>query len=117
MKKKKICFVTGTRADYGLLSTLIKKIQLSNYFNVQTIVTGAHLTEEHGLTINEISNDGVDINAEVHMLLSSDSDVGIAKSLGLGIIGFADALSKLKPEKDFITNLKKKKSGLFYFYL
>lgn len=98
MKKKKICFVTGTRAEYGLLKSLIKKIKLSRQFELQIIVTGSHLTKDHGCTINEIYDDGLDINAEVQMLLSSDSDVGIAKSLGLGIIGFADVLQRLSPD-------------------
>ena len=98
MKKKKICFVTGTRAEYGLLRSLIKKIKRSNQFQLQIIATGSHLTEEHGYTLREIYDDDLEVDAQVQMLLSSDSDVGVAKSLGLGIIGLADALQRLKPD-------------------
>ncbi len=96
--KRKICVVTGTRAEYGLLRWIIKGIKNSLSLELQLIVTGMHLSPEFGLTIKEILNDGHYVDKKVEMLLSSDSSVGICKSIGLGIIGFADALNELDPD-------------------
>ena len=95
---RKICVVTGTRADYGLLCCLMKKIQADPSLLLQVIVTGMHLSPEFGLTYKNIEQDGFSIDQKVEMLLSSDTPVGIAKSIGLGVIGFADALEKLQPD-------------------
>ncbi|WP_442594285.1 UDP-N-acetylglucosamine 2-epimerase [Neobacillus sp. D3-1R] len=95
---RKICVVTGTRAEYGLLYWLMKEIQMDNELELQIIVTGMHLSPEFGLTYQSILQDGFQIDEKVEMLLSSDSAVGITKSIGLGTIGFADALDKLKPD-------------------
>ena len=95
---RKICVVTGTRAEYGLLYWLMKEIASDPALELQIIVTGMHLSPEFGLTFREIEQDGFTIDARVEMLLSSDSPVGIAKSIGLGVIGFADAVDRLKPE-------------------
>lgn len=95
---RKICIVTGTRAEYGLLYWLMKEIQADNEFQLQIIATGMHLSPEFGLTFRTIEEDGFTIDAKVEMLLSSDTPVGIAKSIGLGVIGFADALESLKPD-------------------
>lgn len=98
MTKRKICVVTGTRAEYGLLYWLMKEIQLDDELELQIIATGQHLSPEFGLTYKNIEADGFAINAKVEMLLSSDSPVGIAKAIGLGTIGFADALDRLQPD-------------------
>lgn len=98
MTKRKICVVTGTRAEYGLLYWLMKEIQADDELELQIITTGQHLSPEFGLTYKNIAADGFVINAKVEMLLSSDSPVGIAKSVGLGTIGFADALARLQPD-------------------
>lgn len=98
MTKRKICVVTGTRAEYGLLYWLMKEIQADDELELQIIATGQHLSPEFGLTYKNIEADGFAINAKVEMLLSSDSPVGIAKSVGLGTIGFADALARLQPD-------------------
>lgn len=98
MPQRKICIATGTRAEYGLLSLLMKSIQQAPELTLQVIATGMHLSPEFGLTYQEIEQDGFTIDAKVEMLLSSDTPVGIAKSMGLGIIGFADALDKLRPD-------------------
>ncbi len=96
--KRKICVVTGSRAEYGLLKWVIDGIKNSSILELQLIATGMHLSPEFGLTVTEILNDGYNIDKKVEMLLSSDSSVGIAKSIGLGIIGFADALNELDPD-------------------
>lgn len=95
--KRKICVVTGTRAEYGLLYWLMKEIDEDVDLQLQIIVTGMHLSPEFGLTYLQIEADGFAIDAKVEMLLSSDSSVGIAKSIGVGVIGFADALDRLQP--------------------
>ena len=98
MKKKKICVVTGTRAEYGLLRWLMDGIQKSNVLDLQIIATGMHLSPEFGLTYKEIEKDGFTINEKVEMLLSSDTPSAITKSTGLGMIGFSDAFNKLNPD-------------------
>ena len=95
---KTICVVTGTRAEYGLLRWVMEGIQESPLLNLQLVVTGMHLSPEFGLTINEIKNDGFMVDRCVEMLVSSDTPVGITKSIGLGLIGFADAISELEPD-------------------
>jgi UDP-hydrolysing UDP-N-acetyl-D-glucosamine 2-epimerase len=98
MAKRKICVITGSRADYGLLYWLMKEIQTAPELELQLIVTGMHLSPEFGRTYKVIAEDGFAIDAKVEMLLSSDTPAGIAKSIGLGTIGCADALQRLKPE-------------------
>lgn len=96
--KRRICVVTGSRAEYGLLYWLMKEIQASPALELQVVATGMHLSPEFGLTYRGIEEDGFRIDDKVEMLLSSDTPVGIAKSIGLGTIGFADAFARLKPE-------------------
>lgn len=98
MSKCKICVVTGSRAEYGLLYWLMKEIQDDHELALQIIATGMHLSPEFGLTYKVIEEDGFKIDVKVEMLLSSDTSVGIAKSIGLGVIGFADALELLRPD-------------------
>lgn len=98
MAKRKISVVTGSRAEYGLLSVVMKEIQEDPAFNLQVIVTGMHLSPEFGLTYTVIEKDGFVIDARVEMLLSSDTPVGIAKSIGVGVSGFADVFNVLKPD-------------------
>ncbi len=95
---KKIAVFTGTRADYGLLYWLLKDIQASHTLDLQLLVSGMHLSPEFGLTRSTILADGFQIDAQVEMLLSSDSPVGIVKSMGVGLIGFADALDRMNPD-------------------
>ena len=95
---RKICFITGTRAEYGLLRWVMQGIKDDAGLALQIIVTGMHLSPEFGLTYREIEKDGFQIDRKVEMLTSSDTSVGIAKSMGLGMIGFADALDDLKPD-------------------
>lgn len=94
----KICIATGTRAEYGLLKPLIEKISADPLFTLQLLVTGAHLSPEFGLTYKQMETDGLTIDEKVEMLLSSDTPEGITKSMGLGMIGYADALKHLQPD-------------------
>lgn len=95
---RKICVITGTRAEYGLLRWVMQGIKDEPELTLQIIATGMHLSPEFGLTYREIENDGFQIDQKVEMLTSSDTPVGIAKSMGLGLIGFADALDILQPD-------------------
>lgn len=95
---KKVCVVTGNRAEYGLLRLVIEGIKNSMQLQLQLVVTGMHLSSEFGLTIDEIIDDGFPIARKVEMLLSSDTPTGVSKSMGLGVIGFADVLADLKPD-------------------
>lgn len=94
---KKICIITGTRAEYGLLKPLIDKIYKSKDLELQLVVTGMHLSPEFGLTYKEIEEDGYPITSKIEMLLSSDTSVGITKSMGVALIGFADYYEQYKP--------------------
>ena len=94
----KVAVFTGTRAEYGLLYWLMKDIQASKQLKLQVIVSGMHLSPEFGETWRQIEADGFPVDAKVEMLLSSDTPVGVVKSIGLGTIGFADALDRLRPD-------------------
>lgn len=96
--RRKICVVTGSRAEYGLLYWLLKDIAADPELELQVIVTGMHLSPEFGLTYRQIETDGFAIDAKVEMLLSADTPVAVTKSLGLGVIGFADSLDRLSPD-------------------
>jgi GDP/UDP-N,N'-diacetylbacillosamine 2-epimerase (hydrolysing) len=95
---KKILVVTGTRAEYGLLRWVIDGIAKSNLLELQLCATGMHLSPEFGLTYKEIESDCYTIDSKVEMLLSSDTAGGVTKSMGLGLIGFADEFERLKPD-------------------
>ena len=95
---RKICVVTGSRADYGLLHSVMQGISLELELELQIIVTGMHLSEEFGSTVTEIEADGFEIDSKVPTLANSDSPEGIAKSIANGIEGCANAFAKLKPD-------------------
>ncbi len=97
MSKRKICVVTGTRAEYGLLYLLMKAIETDSNLELQLIVTGMHLSSEFGLTYKTIEED-FKIDKKIEMLLSSDTHISISKSMGLAQISFAEAYEDLKPE-------------------
>ena len=98
MDRKKICFFTGSRAEYGLLRPLILKVKNENEFQIQIIASGTHLSPEFGLTYREIEQDGFAIDEKIEMLLSSDTGIGVGKSMGVALIGYSDALNRLKPD-------------------
>lgn len=95
---KKVCVATGSRAEYGLLRPILKKLKSDNEIDLRIVVTGMHLSPEFGFTVNEITNDGFKVDFKNEMLLSSDTDQGIVKSMGVGLIGMADYFSCNKPD-------------------
>lgn len=95
---RKIAVVTGSRAEYGLLYWILHDLQLDPEIELQLIVTGMHLAPEFGSTVREIQRDGFPITRRVEMLLSGDTPGAVAKSIGLGVIGFSDALEQLRPD-------------------
>lgn len=95
---RKICVVTGSRAEYGLMRSLLGAIAADPALTLQIVATGMHLSPEFGMTYRSIEKDGFRIDAKVEMLLSADSAVAVTKSLGLGVIGFADAFDRLAPD-------------------
>jgi UDP-hydrolysing UDP-N-acetyl-D-glucosamine 2-epimerase len=97
-KNMKVAVFTGTRAEYGLLYWLLKDIQSDPDLILQLLVSGMHLSPEFGETFRQIEKDGFPIAEKIEILLSSDNPVGTAKSVGLGILGFSDALSRLTPD-------------------
>jgi GDP/UDP-N,N'-diacetylbacillosamine 2-epimerase (hydrolysing) len=96
--KRKVCVVTGSRAEYGLLKGVMEGVRASRVLELQLVVTGAHLSPEFGLTYREIERDGFRIERKIEMLLSSDTAQGVTKSMGLGLIGFGEVLQDLQPD-------------------
>lgn len=94
---KKICVVTGTRAEYGLLKPIMNRISEDDELELCLVVTGMHLSPEFGLTYQEIEKDGYKINRKVEMLLSADTPSSILKSMGVEMIGFADVYAEENP--------------------
>jgi GDP/UDP-N,N'-diacetylbacillosamine 2-epimerase (hydrolysing) len=95
---RKICVITGTRAEYGLLYWSMKALQVDQNIDLKICVTGMHLSPEFGLTYKKILEDGFIINDKVETLLSSDTTIGISKSIGLGIISFSEVFERIKPD-------------------
>lgn len=95
---RKICVVTGTRAEFGLLQTLMKELQAAPDVQLQIVATGAHLVHAHGYTLREIEDYGFIVDETVEMLMASDDPRAIGQSLGLGVIGLTGALSRLNPD-------------------
>nr|WP_321266992.1 UDP-N-acetylglucosamine 2-epimerase [uncultured Sulfurimonas sp.] len=94
---KKICVVSGTRADYGLIYWLMKEIEEDKDLHLQLVVTGMHLSSEFGLTYKEIEKD-FKIDKKIEILLFDDTPMGISKSMGVAQVGFAQAYEDLKPD-------------------
>lgn len=95
---KTIAVFTGTRAEYGLLYWLMKDIVADPELDLRLIVSGTHLSPEFGLTYRQIEQDGFKIDERIEMLLSSDTAVGIVKSMGVALLGLADALVRQQPD-------------------
>jgi UDP-hydrolysing UDP-N-acetyl-D-glucosamine 2-epimerase len=95
---RKICVVTSSRADFGIYLPVLRQIQGTPSLALQLLVTGSHLSPEFGMTVKEIDDHGFDTSLRVEMLLSSDTSEGIAKSMGLALLGFAQTYANLKPD-------------------
>ena len=93
-----VAVVTGTRAEYGLLKSSMEAIRDRPDLSLRTVATGMHLSPEHGSTVSEIRDDGFDVTETVHMLVAGDSGRSMAKSLGLGTSGLAEALGSIDPD-------------------
>jgi len=96
--KKRVCVLTATRAEYGLLKPVIQKLRAYESLDVRVAATGAHLSPEFGLTYKEIERDGIPIDRRIEILLSSDTPSSISKSMGLALLGFADYFSEFQPD-------------------
>ena len=96
--KRKLCIVTGTRAEYGLFIPLLREIKKDGDYQLQLVATGMHLSPEFGATYHRIEEDGFTIDYKVEMLLSGDTASSVVKSMGLALIGFSDAFQQLRPD-------------------
>jgi len=96
--KKSICIVTGSRAEYGLLSPIIKQLITTDSFELKIAATGTHLSEDFGLTYKEIEADGISVDAKIDVLQNDDSNKAMSKAIGIGVIGFAEYFEKAQPD-------------------
>jgi GDP/UDP-N,N'-diacetylbacillosamine 2-epimerase (hydrolysing) len=97
-KNKKICVITGSRAEYGLLRNTILNIKKENKFNLKLIVTGSHLSKKYGFTLNEIKKDRILITKKIDLNLISDNSIGVANSIAIGLKSFVKIFEKIKPD-------------------
>ncbi|MFH2060666.1 MAG: UDP-N-acetylglucosamine 2-epimerase [Pseudomonadota bacterium] len=95
---KRICVFTGTRADYGLLKPLMEKMRDDNQLDLKLLVSGMHLYPEFGLTVNQIEEDSFYIDEQVRMLVGPDTSAGLCKSMGFGLMEYADAIERINPD-------------------
>jgi len=95
---KNICIITGSRAEYGIFYPLLSELKKSDFFNVRIVTTGAHFSPMFGSTYREIEDDGFQIDENVEMNVSDNTEIGMSKSVGFGIIGFADLFSRKRPD-------------------
>jgi GDP/UDP-N,N'-diacetylbacillosamine 2-epimerase (hydrolysing) len=94
----KICFFTGARSEYWLLRPLMKAVLEHESMEFCLLVSGSHLSPEHGYTVAEIEKDGFPINERVDILLSADTTLATCKSMGIGMLGISDALDRIRPD-------------------
>ena len=95
---RRICIVTGTRAEYGLLKSLIGLVRDADDLDLHLVATGMHLSPEFGMTVKEIEADGFHVDDRVETLLSSDTEVGVGKAVGLGVISFSELFARRRPD-------------------
>jgi UDP-N-acetylglucosamine 2-epimerase (non-hydrolysing)/GDP/UDP-N,N'-diacetylbacillosamine 2-epimerase (hydrolysing) len=98
MSRRRIAVVTTSRADYSHLYWPLRELDSHPEVELGLFTLGAHLSPEFGTTVREIERDGFPIKARIECLLSSDSDTGMAKTIGLAILGLADALTAWRPD-------------------
>ncbi|HEU5149620.1 MAG TPA: UDP-N-acetylglucosamine 2-epimerase [Iamia sp.] len=95
---RRICVFTGSRAEYGLLVPILRRIQQSEVLDLQLIAAGSHLSQLHGHTIDQVREDGFTVDAEIEMLFASDTPVAAAKSVGVALLDLAVQLDRLRPD-------------------
>ena len=95
---KKVLLLTGTRAEYGLLKSSMEEIRNHDDLSLSIVATGMHLSPKHGMTIEDIRDDGFTVDKEVLMQIDADSGSAMAKSLGVGVMGLTDAFEDLDPD-------------------
>jgi UDP-N-acetyl-D-glucosamine 2-epimerase, UDP-hydrolysing len=95
---KKIVVLTATRAEYGLLKPVIKKLNADAAFDMRLAVTGMHLTPEFGMTVHEIEADQIPIDKKIEIILSSDTPIAVSKSMGLALISFSEYFEECMPD-------------------
>ena len=100
--KKKVAIITGTRAEFGLLKSVIRELLTLEEVEPFIIATGMHLSPEFGMTVQEIEGENFEIRERIEILLSSDTPIGVSKSMGLAIIGFSEAFARQKPDMTII---------------
>lgn len=98
MSTRRICVVTGSRAEYGLLHQLLCLLDQDVRIDLQLVVTGTHLSDAHGRTVGEIEQDGLPIAAKVDMELAGDGAADVTRAMGRALVGFADVYDRLKPD-------------------
>ncbi len=96
--KKKIAVMTATRAEYGLLSPVIKKMLGDNELEISVVATGTHLSPSFGMTYKEIEADGVSIDQKIEILLDSDTSTAMSKSMALALMSFSEYFERSKPD-------------------
>ena len=95
---KHICVFTCGRAEYGILKPLLAEIKRDHSLSLQLLVSGMHLSGEFGLTYREIEKDGYSCDERVEITMSSDTAVGVCKSIGLGLISYSEVLNRIRPD-------------------
>ncbi|MEF8867264.1 MAG: UDP-N-acetylglucosamine 2-epimerase, partial [Haloarculaceae archaeon] len=96
--RRRVLVLTGTRAEYGLLRSSMAAIRAHEDLTLQVVATGMHLSPRHGTTVEEIREDGFDVDRTVLMQVDGDTGRAMAKSLGLGTTGLAEAFESLDPD-------------------
>ena len=96
--QRTICVVTGSRAEYGLLTPLMKEIEATKDLCLQVVVTGTHLSKDFGETFTVIEEDGFKIDSKVNILMDLDDEVSVSKSIGRAVSGISEAFFTLKPD-------------------
>ena len=98
MSKRKICVVTATRAEYGLLFWLLRELQQAPDVELQLVVTGTHLSPRFGMTVRDIEADGFEIRTQLPIPLDDDTPVGVTRSMATATAAFADCFAALAPD-------------------
>lgn len=98
IKKRTVCVITGTRAEYGLLRPVMKAIRREKNLSLRVIATGMHLSHAFGYTINEIKRDGFSVDSKIDILSEKNTPESVVASIGKCVIGMAKSLKKIKPD-------------------